>query len=261
MTIEEVIQALTDLGMGRGEAKTYVALVTEGPEAATPLAKRAGVPQPKVYEYLRNLEERDFIMEYESNDRAKRYEAVSYHIVLRKLEEEIGRKIKSSQQYLEKHAQQDREDTQSLVHVKVGKDSVHTKVEDMISKAKHNVLIIGNNYYQEFFQKMMSRYNHLDFRFLSLTEEPSWLASIKMRMVKKVRNKFINEIEDIQPAYMAIDVDYENNTSPAVVVLTPAVEDEEPFITVFKHHLIAHFQIRLITTVLEVLREQNLIDE
>ena len=70
---DDVIKTLVDLGLSTGEAKTYVALTLEGSSEATPLAQRAGIAQPKIYEYLKSLKDRNFINVYETKTRAKSY--------------------------------------------------------------------------------------------------------------------------------------------------------------------------------------------
>ena len=62
---EKAIKALTSLELSLGEAKIYTWLVGEGPTHASTIASEAGVLQPKVYGYLKDLVKRTFVTRQE----------------------------------------------------------------------------------------------------------------------------------------------------------------------------------------------------
>ncbi len=140
MDRNEVIETLRNLGMGKGEAKTYTALAIGGAEEATPLAKLAGVPQPKIYEYLKNLVEEGFVTVYESGGRAKIYEATSPELVVAKLTERLSEKSKKISDFF-KNVEVEEKYDEPMIDVRSGLESVRFRLEDIFSKAKHNVLM------------------------------------------------------------------------------------------------------------------------
>ena len=254
------IQVLIDLGLNTGEAKTYVALIIDGPSAATPLAKKAGVPQPKIYEYLKNLDERTFIVEYETTGRSKKYEAVAYNIVLDRLEKSLKNKIDETKLFFENVDEPNISDDTSMVHVKAGEDAVLVEMEDIIAKASKNILIIVNDQYSDFFNRMQQKYD-IEFDFISPASTPGWLTSMKMKFVNNFKNKMVADLTNIQPNYVSIDVDYERKTAVKSVILTPGSATEEAFIIVFKHPLIVNYQTKVVLSVMETLQDKNFIDQ
>lgn len=58
-----VVDALTELGFSQYEAKTYAGLVGREPMTGYAVAKETGVPQPKVYETLGKLAERNAVLQ------------------------------------------------------------------------------------------------------------------------------------------------------------------------------------------------------
>lgn len=62
---EEIIENLKDLGMKEYEAKVYVTLIQKGPSTAQQLSKASGVPYSRIYDVLRELETRDWILRTE----------------------------------------------------------------------------------------------------------------------------------------------------------------------------------------------------
>lgn len=260
MNRETVIQSLIDLGMSTGEARTYVALIVEGASEATPLAKKAGVPQPKIYEYLKNLEQRNFLMEFETKGRAKSYEAISYKKVLEMLEKNIYRKIKDSKKFFDNLSEPDASTDEGIIHVKVGISPILIEIESVISKARKNVLIIENQFYSEFFAKMADKYQ-IDFHFITPSSTPNWLSSIKMKVVGKMKDKVMSDISKYQPAYLVIDVDYKEKNAKLALIASPESETEDAFVVIFKHAMLVNYQVRFILSVLEALQEQNILDQ
>ncbi len=59
--MEKIVNALKNLGFREYEARVYAALIAKGELTASEIHKVSGVPRTKVYEVLRNLEERGFV--------------------------------------------------------------------------------------------------------------------------------------------------------------------------------------------------------
>ena len=58
----EAARLLGQLGLTQNEAKAYASLLEGSPVAAAEVARRAGVPRPKVYEALASLQQKGFVV-------------------------------------------------------------------------------------------------------------------------------------------------------------------------------------------------------
>ncbi|WFO74654.1 Rrf2 family transcriptional regulator [Desulfurococcaceae archaeon MEX13E-LK6-19] len=92
--IEEIIAKLKTLGLSSYEAKAYIILLREGVLTSTEIAKKAHIPQPRVYDVLHGLEEKGLIVS--SEGRPKLYRAIEPKTALQRLVEKIQEKIKES---------------------------------------------------------------------------------------------------------------------------------------------------------------------
>ena len=139
MNREDAVKTLIDLGLGKGEAKTYVTLVLSGRAEASPLANLAGVPQPKIYEYLKNLINKGFVKQYATSGRAKLYEAISPKIVVSILQNKIEEKSKETIEFFE-NSKQSINLKEPALDVSVGRENVMIRLEDMIANAKADLV-------------------------------------------------------------------------------------------------------------------------
>jgi len=96
---QEAIDALTSLGLTLGEAKTYVSLIRIGTSYASDVARFAEVPQPKIYGFLKSLEEKDFITRQEKSGIPDTFTATSYDIVLEMLQSQLKKKIETATEF------------------------------------------------------------------------------------------------------------------------------------------------------------------
>jgi len=71
----EVVEMLRGYGLNCYEAKAYFALLAAGESKAGDVARKAGVPQSKVYDVLENLRGKGFV-EQNSEARPKEYKAL-----------------------------------------------------------------------------------------------------------------------------------------------------------------------------------------
>jgi sugar-specific transcriptional regulator TrmB len=72
----EVVEILRGYGLCNYEAKAYFALLAVGESKAGDVARKAGVPQSKVYDVLDTLREKGFV-EQNEDARPKEYKAFS----------------------------------------------------------------------------------------------------------------------------------------------------------------------------------------
>ncbi|WP_158693232.1 TrmB family transcriptional regulator [Streptomyces viridochromogenes] len=63
----KAVEQLTELGFSQYEARAYVGLLGSEPMTGYALAGRTGIPQPKVYETLRRLEDKDAVVRVGDN--------------------------------------------------------------------------------------------------------------------------------------------------------------------------------------------------
>ncbi len=62
---EQIIENLKELGMKEYEAKVYVTLIQKGPSTAQQVSKASGVPYSRIYDVLKELESRDWVLRTE----------------------------------------------------------------------------------------------------------------------------------------------------------------------------------------------------
>ncbi|MFP3910057.1 MAG: TrmB family transcriptional regulator [Archaeoglobaceae archaeon] len=62
---EQIIEDLKELGMKEYEAKVYVTLIQRGPSTAQQVSKASGVPYSRIYDVLKELESRDWVLRTE----------------------------------------------------------------------------------------------------------------------------------------------------------------------------------------------------
>ncbi|MFB6189255.1 MAG: TrmB family transcriptional regulator [Halapricum sp.] len=74
MDSEQLVSTLQAGGLSRYQAQAYVALLELGTASAGDLADASGVPQPRIYDVLRDLEERGYIETYEGETLQARIE-------------------------------------------------------------------------------------------------------------------------------------------------------------------------------------------
>ncbi len=90
--IEELVARLRNLGLSSYEAKAYLVLIKNGVMTSTEIAKEARIPQPRVYDVLKGLEEKGLIMV--SEGRPRLYRAEDPRVALKRLIESVERRLR-----------------------------------------------------------------------------------------------------------------------------------------------------------------------
>ena len=144
MPDEKVVATLQHIGLTYYGAKAYAALVSMGPSAPAAIAREAGVPRSKIYETLKRLEESGWA-------RAERSRPLTYKPVYPKEAIEERRKALNAEiEYAsaELSSVYDRQVDQEAPNVKLfrGMDNIVPRIEDMVSRAKHDVCMLGALY-------------------------------------------------------------------------------------------------------------------
>ncbi|PRY41697.1 TrmB family transcriptional regulator [Umezawaea tangerina] len=92
------VERLTELGFSTYEARTYVGLLSTGTATGYAVSLATGVPQPKVYETLRRLKERDAVVELPG--RPVRWSAVPPDALLDRLNNSFADRLVSARDEL-----------------------------------------------------------------------------------------------------------------------------------------------------------------
>jgi len=103
------VEQLTELGFSQYEARAYVGLLGGGePMTGYALANRTRIPQPKVYETLRRLEDKEAVVRV--GDEPARYVAVPARRLVADLSERLRTRIAATERSLAEldHGQADR---------------------------------------------------------------------------------------------------------------------------------------------------------
>ncbi|MFJ9543265.1 TrmB family transcriptional regulator [Streptomyces sp. NPDC101225] len=95
-----VIERLVELGFTQYEARAYVGLLGQPPMTGYALANGTKIPQPKVYETLRRLEDKHVVVRI--NDEPARYVAVSPDHLMSQMEGDFGRRLADARLSLHK---------------------------------------------------------------------------------------------------------------------------------------------------------------
>ena len=122
------MESFIELGFLKYEAQVYLTLVVSGSMNPTEIAKRSGVPRPNVYDTLKKLIEKGFVIK-EDVGRAPRYIAVSPSEVISKLKSNKLRELEKLEK-LEKTFQNDLE-------------KIYTEIMSKMSPIETGWLIIG----------------------------------------------------------------------------------------------------------------------
>ena len=102
---DTLLSKLVEVGFIQNDALVYVALLKMKIGTPTTLSKMAKIERPRVYDSLRRLEKKGFLVRDTSKKVAK-YVAISPDIVFKNIREDLERKITISQE-LEESLQQD----------------------------------------------------------------------------------------------------------------------------------------------------------
>ncbi|MBN1160131.1 MAG: hypothetical protein JXA43_02750 [Candidatus Diapherotrites archaeon] len=146
--MKNLINLLGQLGLTEYQSKVYATLISYGSLTAKDIAQKSGVPTPKVYTALEDLEKRAIIAYYPSYP--KRYSATNAELVLRRLLDEKREKIHDLTHNVEeimgnldkykKPAPLEKE-LESYVWVAQGYKEALLRASDMVKNAKKEVLM------------------------------------------------------------------------------------------------------------------------
>ncbi len=134
-----LVEKLTRLGFKEYEAKVFLALTILGPSTASQIHEFSGVPRPRVYDVLKELEKKGFLEAQESSPRI--FKVPSIEVVMNHIEKDLINtiyEVKSQIQKLKLETQRRKEIYTLTLY---GQKSILIKVKDMITNAKNEISI------------------------------------------------------------------------------------------------------------------------
>ncbi|HEY3272753.1 MAG TPA: helix-turn-helix domain-containing protein [Methanocella sp.] len=153
MLDEKIVNTLQKMGLTYYGAKAYAALVTMGPSQASGIAGESGVPRSKIYEVLRRLEEEGWVTVEHGRPlvyRPKRpREAIEEHRAA--VEADIDFTAAELSSVYDR--QVDREAPK--VWTIRGMSNIAQRIEDMMSRARHDLVMLGALYSEEEIRRIM----------------------------------------------------------------------------------------------------------
>lgn len=259
-TRQDAIQGLINLGLSLGEAKTFVALMQVGVAEATPLAEEAAVPQPKIYGYLRSLEERGLVVKTEITGKPNQFLASPDHPrILQEIQRRLQTQFERTTQALDtldNLAQSSVE--HHYVTIIQGKRAVDQGIQDELDKIENNVTIFDTGHYQDALLKFETRRPEIKIK----------RPVVEVRKAKNLFPLFFKQfieapvftlLQNNQPLAMFTDVDYAQNiqdsTCKSTIIVGQPIGDEEPVLIKITHPVVINFQIRLVQIVLQMIEQ------
>ncbi len=141
--IEETILKLRNLGLTPYEAKAYLVLLKNKVMSSTQISKEAHIPQPRVYDVLKSLEDKGLVIV--SEGRPKLYKAEDPQKALKKLVDRIVEKIKedylSLVDTLERIYVSAAEEAKEEIWKLNSPSKIYDKILDVINEAQIELLI------------------------------------------------------------------------------------------------------------------------
>jgi sugar-specific transcriptional regulator TrmB len=144
---EKVLNALQKIGLTYYGAKSYAALVAMGPSAAEMVAKEAEVPRSKIYDVLKRLSEEGWVKIERGRPLMYRARYPREAIEERKLLLYADAEYASAELSSVYDRQVDKD--APSVWVLRGMGNIIPKIEDMMSRAKSDIALLGALYSEE----------------------------------------------------------------------------------------------------------------
>ncbi|MCH8906890.1 MAG: TrmB family transcriptional regulator [Candidatus Heimdallarchaeota archaeon] len=255
-TNEKLIQALISLGLPRWEAQTYVALYQHGLSEATPLARKANIPQPKIYTHLGSLETKGFITKTEIVGKPHQYIAMNHEVVLSELRKNLMNQLTLSAQFFEELEIESSElNAENYFNFAQGINPVRIAIRDIISEAKNNIYILPNenfSIYSDAFDRAVSDHPD-DLEVVFINERLMKFTHIFSRLTAEINPDSMKRITKGRPLLIIKDVDVVNKQASSVSIITPQVDNFDPVMFQIRHPMIVNFQVGLLLGLLEIM--------
>jgi DNA-binding MarR family transcriptional regulator len=152
LSVEELAKLAEKIGLTGYEARAYVALLLHGPLTATELARRGEIPQPRVYDVTKSLEEKGLILI--SEGRPKKFTVIDPGAALKRLiEKKYQEELSSIRELIEQASLAGRVLEEPGVWTASGVDAVENVVLSSLRHARNELLISG---FSDFLENYLS---------------------------------------------------------------------------------------------------------
>lgn len=141
-TFTALVERLTHLGFSLYEAKTYIGLLIHGAQTGYGLSNLTGVPQPKVYETLRRLDERGAVIQ--TLDKPATYTAVPAQQLLNALDLDFKQRLERARNDIERLLPNPTEDQREPIWKMHSAERIIARARDAIAGATRAVYLSGN---------------------------------------------------------------------------------------------------------------------
>ncbi len=145
----EIINGLRSLGLNQYEARAYHALSAFGPSTAGELSELADLPRPRVYDVLRGLQDKGFVVLRPG--RPVKYASLSLLEALKTLRKQRENDLSSELKRIEeigrvlhqklKPVQTEKNVPEGIVWTIKGRQAIYSKIASMFSHAREKVVI------------------------------------------------------------------------------------------------------------------------
>ena len=150
----DLIEKLKDIGFNSYEAKVYIALLKKYPATGYEVSKLANIPQSRVYDTLKVLEDKNIVSS--NNSKPVAYIPVKPKQILNSYK----KKFTSSINYLEKYLPNVKDDYNEPILTVCGRQKIQDKITEIIRNAKHEIYIeIWSQEYKIFEKELQAAYN------------------------------------------------------------------------------------------------------
>lgn len=149
-----LVEKLKEIGFNAYEAKVYISLLKKYPATGYEVSKIANIPQSRVYDTLKILEEKNIVA-------ANNSKPVSYIPVKPKqILNSYKKKLDSTINYLEKHLPEVEENYDEPILTIKGKQHIQDKITELIKNAKREIYMeIWSQEYKIFEKDLQDAYN------------------------------------------------------------------------------------------------------
>ncbi|MTI66630.1 MAG: TrmB family transcriptional regulator [Firmicutes bacterium] len=148
---QKIIKELLRIGFNKYEAKAYVTLLRNPNVTAYEISKISGVPQSKIYETMKKLVNRG--LSIAKGKKPVKYTALSIEEYLDRYKNDLDESIKYIKDNFKELEVQPT--IEHMWHFK-GKHQIHSKIKDMINKAKESLYLeLWTDEYNKFFDEIL----------------------------------------------------------------------------------------------------------
>jgi len=150
----DLVEKLREIGFNAYEAKVYIALLKKYPATGYEVSKLANIPQSRVYDTLKVLEEKNIVVS--NNSKPVSYIPVKPKQILNGYK----KKLDTTLNYLEKHLPEVKDDYNEPILTITGKQNIQNKIIEIIRNAQREIYIeIWSQEYKIFEKELQDAYN------------------------------------------------------------------------------------------------------